>query len=209
MIARDDALEASQLKSELLAKVSHELRTPLGSILGITEMLKEGVFGQLSGDQEAAVERVMVNTNDLIVRVNELLEQTQLDAGKLKLNVTSFAVADMIDQVQSQMYILAYAKGLTLTSEINEQFPAIISGDLARIQQVLVNLVGNAIKFTKSGQVQVQVSHGEDDTSWVLRVSDTGPGIPLEAQYPRCIIFPMGDLYLNLSRFCKFNRIAN
>jgi PAS domain S-box-containing protein len=180
-LARDQALAASRLKTELLAKVSHELRTPLSAILGFTEMLEVGVYGSLSQKQRQATAEITGSTFYLINLVNELLDQAQLDAGKLKLNLNFFAPADLLQSIMSKMKVLAQAKGLILTTTIAPDMPARLCGDQARIQQILVNLVGNAIKFTSTGTVQVSL-YQPDPAHWAIQVSDTGPGIPSQAQ---------------------------
>lgn len=180
-LARDQALAASRLKTELLAKVSHELRTPLGAILGFAEIIAVGLYGPLSDQQHKIMTRIIENTHDLTGLVNELLDQAQLDAGKLKLNLGVFAPAEVVEQTLSKMNVLAQTKGLSLTADIAADVPATLWGDPARLQQILVNLVGNAIKFTQKGAVRVYV-YRPDAAHWVLQVSDTGSGIPLEAQ---------------------------
>lgn len=180
-LARDQALAASRLKTELLAKVSHELRTPLGAILGFAEIMAVDLYGPLSDQQHKIMTRIIENTHDLTGLVNELLDQAQLDAGKLKLNLSAFAPAEVVEQTLSKMNVLAQAKGLSLTADIAADIPAMLWGDPARLQQILVNLVGNAIKFTQRGAVRVYV-YRPDATHWALQVSDTGSGIPLEAQ---------------------------
>jgi signal transduction histidine kinase len=171
--ARDEALAASRLKTELLAKVSHELRTPLSAILGFTEMLHLGMYGPLSVQQQQATAEVLGSTQDLTGLVNELLDQAQLDAEKLKLNLSPFRLADLVEGPLSRINILAQAKGLTMTTTI--------APDQVRFQQILVNLVGNAVKFTPTGTVRV-CFYRPDLAHWALQVSDTGPGIPIEAQ---------------------------
>jgi PAS domain S-box-containing protein len=180
-LAHDQALEASRLKSQLLAKVSHELRTPLNVILGFAEMLDIGVYGALPAEQRRLIVEIIDSTHYLTELVNELLDQAQLDAGKLKLNIKTFALADLIDGILSKMDVLAKTKGLTLTTDIAADVPGILSGDSARLQQILVNLVSNAIKFTQTGGVRVCL-YRPDPAHWAMQVSDTGPGIPVEAQ---------------------------
>jgi signal transduction histidine kinase len=180
-LARDQALAASRLKTELLAKVSHELRTPLGAILGLAEMLQLTLYGPLTAKQGETMAKIIDNTNYLTSLVNELLDQAQTDAGKLTLNLSSFAPADLVERTLSKMNVLAQTKGLTLTTNITADVPATLFGDPARVQQILVNLVGNAIKFTQRGAVQVCL-YRPDAVSWALQVSDTGSGIPVEAQ---------------------------
>jgi signal transduction histidine kinase len=179
--ARDQALAASRLKTELLAKVSHELRTPLAAILGLAEVLDLGVYGPISGKQQQTVAQIIDSAQYLTGLVNELLDQAQLEAGKLKLDMRPFAPADVLDHTVAKLSVLAQAKGLTLTAGMAADVPATLSGDPARVQQVLVNLVSNAIKFTQAGTVQVRL-YRPDAIYWAMEVSDTGPGIPFEAQ---------------------------
>lgn len=179
--ARDQALAASHLKTELLAKVSHELRTPLNAILGFAEMLDFGVYGPISDRQRQVVSEIADSTHYLTGLVNELLDQAQLDAGKLKLTITAFEPASLAEEVLSKMRPLAQAKSLALQVEVTPGFPAHLSGDRVRVQQILVNLVSNAIKFTRQGRVQVHL-YQPDATHWALQVTDTGIGIPTEAQ---------------------------
>jgi signal transduction histidine kinase len=179
--ARDQALDASRLKTELLAKVSHELRTPLGVILGYSEMLQLGIYGPISNQQQPLAQEIIDSTNYLTNLVDDLLSQAQLDAGRFKLKISFFPPIHIIDNVQAQMNPLAQAKGLTLTSEIAAGVPATLCGDSQRIQQILINLVSNAIKFTEHGTIRVRL-YQPSASHWALQVSDTGPGIPGEAQ---------------------------
>lgn len=179
--ARDQALEASRLKSEILAKVSHELRTPLAAILGFAEMLELGVYGPLTPEQDGIMAEIIDSSNFLNGLVNELLDQAQLDAGRLMLNISTFVPQIMIDEMLAKMNVLAQNKGLTLTTEIASDLPAQLSGDLTRLQQILINLVHNAIKFTPHGAVTVRLLR-PDVGHWAIQVADTGIGIPAEAQ---------------------------
>lgn len=180
-IARDQALAASRFKTELVAKVSHELRTPLTAILGIAELLEMGVYGPISPGQKPAVTKIIDSTNYLTDLVNELLDQAKLDAGRFSLKPTTFAPAAILEKVRSKMSVLAQNKGLELVTMIDDNLPATVIGDPDQIQQILVNLVSNAIKFTKQGRVTIRV-YGPDPNYWALQVADTGPGIPPEAQ---------------------------
>lgn len=177
ILARDQALQANRFKTELLAKVSHELRTPLGVILGYSEFLQDGMFGDLSDQQEKAISEVIDSTFYLTNIVGELLDQSQIEAGQLTLTNEPFSPRHTLDQVKKRMDVLAQDKGLTLITNVAPNVPAILSGDPTRIQQILVNLVGNAIKFTQQGEVQVCICMA-DATHWSLQVSDTGSGIP-------------------------------
>lgn len=180
-LARDQALEASRLKTELLANVSHDLRTPLNAILGYADLLQNEAYGPLLNKQRQKTERIVANTKHLSSLVNDLLDQAQLEAGKLKLKRTSFSPANLAQYILSIMSAEAQAKGLTLTVEIADNLPDTLPGDRQRIRQVLLNLVSNAIKFTKQGAVQV-LMYRSNETHWILQISDTGCGIPPEAQ---------------------------
>jgi PAS domain S-box-containing protein len=179
--ARDQALEASRLKTELLAKVSHELRTPLGAILGFAELLELGVYDSLSEKQKPVVSEIIDSTHDLTCLVNDLLDQAKLDAGKLELNPISFAPADLLNDTLAKMEALAHSKGLSLTAHSATDIPPVLRGDLVRLQQILVDLISNAIKFTQMGTVQVRLCR-PDVSHWAMQVADTGIGIPYEAQ---------------------------
>jgi PAS domain S-box-containing protein len=178
---RDQALEASRLKTELLAKVSHELRTPLGAILGFSEILEFGIYGALSEKQKLTVAEIIDSTHYLTAMVSQLLDQAQLDAGKLKLNLTSFTPAHILDSTLPKMEVLAKSKGLSLTAEVAPELPITLTGDLPRLQQILVNLTSNAIKFTRTGCVRIHLDQ-PNAAHWAIRVTDTGIGIPHEAQ---------------------------
>ncbi|MFZ6026627.1 MAG: PAS domain S-box protein [Chloroflexota bacterium] len=179
-LARDQALEGSKVKSQLLSKVNHELRTPLGGILGYAELLRTHAFGPLNAEQTDAVSQIVESVNYLTVIVNELLDAAQIEARKLTIHLQWCNPRDVLKQVEAKMAPLAGVKGLTLHIETTPDLPARILTDSQRLQQVLINLVGNAIKYTPSGSIRVKAS-APDTTHWVLQVSDTGVGIPPEA----------------------------
>jgi len=181
IIARDQALEANRLKTELLARASHELRTPLNAILGYSEMLDEQVYGQLNEKQHTLAQRVINNANSLTVLINELLDQAQLEAGKLKLNFMPVSLKDMAERIQNELEGLAQQKDLVLTTAVSPNMPEQLMADSVRIYQIMTNLVGNAIKFTEKGSVDVNIVLA-NKTNWAIVVSDTGQGIPEEAQ---------------------------
>ncbi len=180
-LARDQALEASQLKSRWLARVSHELRTPLGGVLGYAELLQRGVFGPLEEKQLDAANQIIESANYLTAMVNELLDQAQLENKSAILRINHFNVRDMVDHIVANMSILAGNKGLALSKTIAPDIPEILLGDRQRLQQILINLVGNAIKFTQTGEVSIHL-YCPDDIHWAMRVTDTGAGVPKEAQ---------------------------
>jgi signal transduction histidine kinase len=180
-MARDHALEMSRLKTELLANVSHDLRTPLNVILGYADMLLGGVHGTLSEGQTRATGRILTNAKQLASVVNDLLDQAELEAGWLELRIASFNPADLVDEVVSILADEARERGLALVTDVAESMPSDVVGDPQRTGQILMNLVVNAIKFTEKGQVRIRL-YGLDEERWAIEVSDTGRGIPQEAQ---------------------------
>lgn len=178
--ARDEALAASHFKSDLLARVSHELRTPLNVILGYTEMLQEGIYGPLTPTQWEPTQKIIASTSFLTRQVNELLDLARLEAGQLQLNVREMSLPDVVQDVHEKMVVLAETKGVQLQSQVQGNMPTRVLGDPDRIAQILLNLVGNAIKFSDGGMVQQEVAVG--DGRLLLRVSDQGIGIPPEMQ---------------------------
>lgn len=179
-LARDQALEASHWKTELLAKVSHELRTPLSAILGYAELIELGIYGPLNDKQADVITKIIRSTQEQTSLVNELLDQAQLDASRLKLNITSFTVSDIIEGMLSKLGFQAKAKGIALITDIADDMPTTLSGDPVRLQQILLNLAGNAIKFSEQGEIRVRL-FCPSKTHWAMQVSDNGPGIPAEA----------------------------
>jgi PAS domain S-box-containing protein len=179
-LARDQAVEASQIKSQLLAKVSHELRTPLGAILGFAELLKYGTFGDLTTEQGEAAGQIIESVHFLNEMVNELLDEAQISAKRVVLKVESFSLFEVLERVQANMAVLAHRKKLEFALSTRPDMVNTIYGDEGRLQQILVNLAGNAIKFTNSGKVQIEI-YRHDASHWGMMVSDTGIGIPEDA----------------------------
>ncbi len=175
--------ELDHMKDTFLAIVSHELRTPLNAILGYAEMLKEAVYGPVNEKQAHGAERILTNTQRLLGIVNDLLDQSQIEAGRMSINYQPFHTNDLIDNVHSVMDKIASDKGIVLTSRLDTTLPFSINGDIARLQQILVNLINNAIKFTDKGSVNFCLLRS-DLQHWELQVQDTGIGIP-ENEIPR------------------------
>jgi len=173
--------EIEKMKDTILATVSHELRTPLNAILGYVEMLKEAVYGPINERQARASERVISSTHRLLDIVSDLLDQAQIQAGKMSLKIHPFKPSDLLDNVRGLMFKMAADKHLALTSEIEPELPEILIGDLRRLQQILVNLVNNALKFTEKGSVHIRL-FCPDRKHWAMEVQDTGMGIPEDEQ---------------------------
>lgn len=169
--------ELEKLKSTFVAIVSHELRTPLNAILGYAEMFKESVYGPMNDKQVNMAERIMKNTQRLLGLINDLLDQAQMEAGKLTIQMAPVRPAELLENLHSVMDQIAHDKGLRLTSEIDDDLPEVLNGDGARLQQILVNLVNNGVKFTERGTVHVKLCCPFGGT-WSMEISDTGSGIP-------------------------------
>ena len=168
--------EVERLKSTFVGIVSHELRTPLNAILGYAEMFKEAVYGPVNEKQVNMADRIMKNTQRLLALINDLLDQAQMEAGKLTISNQTIRPAELLETMHSLMDKPAADKNLKLTSEIEDDFPERLVGDPARLQQILVNLVGNSVKFTHRGFVHVKLLR--QDERWGIEVTDSGQGIP-------------------------------
>ncbi len=174
-------VEVSRMKSAFVAMVSHELRTPLGSILGMVEILQQGLYGPLSDKQQGLLGRIMVNTQRLTHLVNDLLDIAKIEAGTLSIVEAPFLPAELAAALQETHAPAARAKEITLVIAIDHDFPRQLVGDIQRLTQVASNLLTNAIKFTKQGRVELRI-YQPDRMHWALAVSDTGPGIDPQAQ---------------------------
>jgi PAS domain S-box-containing protein len=168
--------EIEKMKNSFLAIVSHELRTPLNAIIGYAEMLKESILGPINENQARASDRIMSNTDRLLSIVSDLLDQAQIEAGKLTIKMRPFSPSELLENVHGVMDKAAADKGLSLTSSIDPELPQSLNGDLARLQQILVNLTNNAIKFTDTGSVQIRLKP-LNPKHWIMEVLDTGHGI--------------------------------
>jgi GAF domain-containing protein len=165
---------ASQHKSQFLANMSHELRTPLNAILGYTELMADGIYGQLPEKTMGVLKRLESNGRHLLGLINDVLDLSKIEAGQLTLDLTDYSLEDIAQTVRSTLEPLAADKKLTFKVDVSPKLPA-GHGDGRRLTQVLINLVGNAIKFTDAGEVVI--TGGTADGSFHLSVRDTGPGI--------------------------------
>lgn len=169
--------EVERLKSTFVAIVSHELRTPLNAILGYAEMFKEAVYGPMNEKQVNMADRIIKNTQRLLGLINDLLDQAQMEAGKLTIHNGPIRPYELLETLHGLMDKTASDKNLRLTSEIDDSLPELLIGDPARLQQILVNLVNNAIKFTDEGEVSIRLFRS-DVAKWGIEITDTGKGIP-------------------------------
>jgi GAF domain-containing protein len=166
--------EASQHKSQFLANMSHELRTPLNAILGYTELMADGAYGEPSEKMLGILKRLEANGKHLLGLINDVLDLSKIEAGQLVLELSDYSVQDIAQTVRSTLEPLAADKKLAFKLELAPELPA-GHGDGRRLTQVLINLVGNAIKFTDAGEVAIKAE--ANNGSFCVSVRDTGPGI--------------------------------
>jgi signal transduction histidine kinase len=167
--------EASQHKSQFLANMSHELRTPLNAIIGYTELVLDGIYGATPERAQAVLKRIESNGRHLLGLINDVLDFSKMEIGQYKLSVSDYSMKAVVENVFSAVEPLAAKKNLKLRVDVPPDIPA-GRGDERKLTQVLLNLVGNAIKFTDAGQVTIKVAPANG--SFSVAVHDTGPGIP-------------------------------
>jgi signal transduction histidine kinase len=165
---------ASQHKSQFLANMSHELRTPLNAILGYTELILDAIYGEVPDKIREVLDRVEKSGRHLLGLINDVLDLSKIEAGQLVLSPNEYSFQDIVQGVVSSVGSLAAEKQLELAVDVPDRLP-VGYGDERRIRQVLLNLVGNAIKFTDAGKVEIRVSQAGD--KFQIAVADTGPGI--------------------------------
>jgi signal transduction histidine kinase len=173
--------QASALKSQFLANMSHEFRTPLNAILGYTHMLLHGVTGTISDTQRKSLTRIDSNSRHLLALINDILDITRIEAGRMPLTVTSFAIPDLVDEVMAELEPIIRRSNLSVHPRIRSKLPRLRS-DRSKVKQIVVNLLSNALKFTPAGRVTITASQNMRDRTVLIAVSDTGVGIALEDQ---------------------------
>src|SRR5215813_7085929 len=170
---------ASKHKSQFLANMSHELRTPLNAILGYTELLLDGIYGEVPEKARETMGRIERSGRHLLALINDVLDLSKIEAGQLTLSLADYSLSEIVNTVVTAMEPLAAEKGLALQVALEPSLP-LARGDDRRLSQVLLNLVGNAVKFTDAGEVRIEGK--VSDGAFLVSVSDTGPGIAAEHQ---------------------------
>ncbi len=171
--------QASALKSQFLANMSHEFRTPLNAILGYTHMLLHGVSGAVSDNQRKSLSRIDSNSRHLLALINDILDITRIEAGRMPLTLTRFAIPDLVNEVMAELEPIIKRSNLEVVAKISGKLP-LLRSDRSKVKQIVLNLLSNALKFTASGTVTIKVSQNVAAQTIAVGVTDTGVGIAPE-----------------------------
>ena len=176
--ARDEALSANRLISEFLANVSHEIRTPLNGMLGMAQVLQRSELNEIQNDY---LSTIFSSGHSLLSIINNILDISKIEAGLMNLEFEPVKLARLISEVEATVRATALEKGINLYTENFLSDETVVLGDENRLRQILINLVGNAVKFTEEGEVVIKIAESNDN-DLLISVSDTGPGIPKDRQ---------------------------
>lgn len=176
--AKKEAERSAQVQQQFLATMSHEIRTPLNAVIGMTDLLQDS---PLNAHQTKYLNAIAYSANNLLALINDILDFTKIESGKIEFERASFYLSEVLEGLQGMFMLKAQERGLTLTLDAHEDVPDRLEGDRVRLDQILINLVGNALKFTEEGEVSVYVepvTSLEDEILLQIEVTDTGIGIP-------------------------------